>query len=199
MIDNSDLRNLTSFFKKKNKDPPPYTPALASTLAKLVSVPITVPFEQQATRRQELLDRGKIFRRDIQGYTLAREILFSMTFWTVNERLYKFLKTYTDTVTATTVSALLSGFAGGIASYPMDAFRTWKTNYPEKFENEKVLRIVSQIYSEKGFLFLFSGIFDLLGLPLRVVRASFGNSVYFYFYSLSVNYLDNRNLVKSAN
>lgn len=146
-------------FGGRNDKTPAFAPAFSTFLAKLVAVPATLPFEQYATRAQGGLTRGKAFRTDVMFFTLGREISFSVAFWTINEHLYRLFRKYTGVVNATTAAALFSGAVGGIASYPMDALRTWKTNYPERFNNQSVLQVVKAVSTEKGIKFLFSGMF----------------------------------------
>lgn len=170
---------------------PGYAPAVSTIVAKLVAVPATLPFEQIATRKQGGLSLGKLFRGDVLRYTLGREISFSIAFWTINERLYRPLREYTSVVNATTAAALFSGVAGGIASYPMDAVRTWQTNHPDKFSNNSVLHVIINIVKEKGYKYLIASILSSnLGLPLRIFSASLGNTLFFYLYSLSINFLE---------
>ena len=99
-----------------------------------------------ATRKQGGLKAESLkFNLDGLGFILGREISFSVVFWTCNEYFFKQLHHYTGKVAATTFAALISGIAGGIASYPMDALRTWKINFPEKFQNKSAWAVVKEI------------------------------------------------------
>lgn len=133
-------------------------PALATSVSKTIAVPFSLHFEQIATRRQGGLPGNPLkFNFDGLGFILGREVLFSAVFWTCNEILFKMLHDSLGTVSATTLSAFLSGLAGGVASYPMDALRTWKINFPEKFKDNSSWNMVKQIQKERGTRFLFSG------------------------------------------
>lgn len=136
---------------------PFYAPALSTILAKMVAVPASLPFEIIATRKHGGLSFGKFFRTDVLFYTFAREVCYSVAFWTVNEHLYKYFRKYTDVVNATTAAALFSGVAGGIASYPMDVIRTWKNNYPECFNNSNVVKVTYSLTKERGLGFVLAG------------------------------------------
>lgn len=183
-----DLR----YFEKligKNTTLSQFIPAISVLISKTIAVPCGLYFEQLATQQQGgIKKQAKTMKLDGLGFILGRELVFSMVFWTLNERLYRLFRESTTTVAATTLSALVSGIAGGVASYPLDALRTWKINFPEKFERKSSITVIRQISAEKGFGFLCSGLY------LRSVRACIGNTVFFYLYALSSKTLDNIHL-----
>lgn len=183
-----DLRYLMQLIGENNNLTSKLAPGIAVFFSKSVAVPCGLYFEQLATKQQgglQGLSRQSASRFDGLGFILGRELLFSVVFWTVNEQLYKLFKQYTTQVTATTASAMVSGLAGGLASYPMDALKTWKISFPGKFNNKSSIKVVQEIIAEKGSKFLFSGLY------LRMARSSLGNTAFFYLYALCSKTLDN--------
>lgn len=157
-----------------------FAPGMAVFISKSVAVPCGLYFEQLATRQQGgiLAGSAKAAKLDGLGYIMGRELLFSVVFWTLNEQLYIKFREYTNQVIATTASATVAGIAGGLASYPMDALRTWKISFPEKFHKRSTLKVIQSIVAEEGVKFLFSGLY------LRMLRTSLGNTAFFYLYAL---------------
>jgi hypothetical protein len=175
-----DLRYFRELFSG-NELMSKFAPGLSVFISKSVAVPCGLYFEQLATRQQGgiLVKSAKAGKFDGLGYILGRELLFSVVFWTLNEHLYKVFSEYTNRINATTASAMVAGIAGGLASYPMDALRTWKISFPEKFYQRSSVQVIKSIIAEEGARFLFSGLY------LRVLRSSLGNTAFFYLYALS--------------
>ena len=115
--------------------------------------------EQISTRKQAGLpvQLAKL-RFDGFFHTMTREVIFSAFFWTANEAGYARLKNRLESkVAATTLAALGAAAVAGLASYPSDAMRTWRMNYPEAFQGKSSLQVVRNVLREKGVAFLFTG------------------------------------------
>lgn len=112
------------------------SPILASTSAKLIATPISLPFELIATQRQAGMTKQPFeIKFTGLGNVLLREVIFSGVFWPTNEKVFKYLtNTFSgdgqgmriSKETCTSLSAFLSGLAAGAVSYPFDALRTWR-------------------------------------------------------------------------
>lgn len=140
-----------------------YGPAGAVLISKSIAVPFGLKFEQMATLAQggARAKASKSASMDGLGFILGREVLFSVAFWTLNEHLYKLFRLYINPVSATTASAFISGMIGGMVSYPMDALRTWKINFPEKFHGRRTTCVLREIVQERGVQFLLAGSLEL--------------------------------------
>ena len=136
-----------------------FTPAMAGSFSKVLSSFFTIHLEQISTKKQAGLPVEYFrFRFDGFAHTMSREVIFSAFFWTANETIYSKLKSRLDSkVQATTLSAVVAGAIAGLASYPSDALRTWRMNYPEQFKGKSSLQVVKNMIRETGAGFLFTG------------------------------------------
>lgn len=165
-----------------------YTPALAGLFSKFLSLSVTFPLEYMAVLSQAKMSENKKQMTHGFGYTMYRELLYSSCFWSIQDWLYKSLKSsdFADR-TAYITSSFISSMVSALVSYPFDLFKTWKISHPERMKERNPFRIASDIAKERGLGPLIGGRSLLtIGIIPRLVRVGTGNFIFFSMYTKCV-------------
>lgn len=135
-----------------------YTPAFAGLLSKFLSLSVTFPLEYMAVLSQAKLTENKKHLTHGFGYTMYRELIYSSCFWSIQDWLYKSLKS-SDLAdrTAYITSSFVSSMVSALVSYPFDLFKTWKISHPERMKERNPFRIASDIAKARGLGPLIGG------------------------------------------
>ena len=171
-----------------------YTPAFAGLLSKFLSLSVTFPLEYMAVLSQAKVTQSKKHLTHGFGYTMYRELIYSSCFWSIQDRLYKSLKSsdLADRMAYIT-SSFLSSMVSALVSYPFDLFKTWKISHPEQMKDRNPFRIASEIAKERGLGPLIGGRRSVtLGIIPRLVRVGIGNFIFFSVYTKSVEIFSER-------
>lgn len=157
----------------------------AASLAEMVACLIRVPIEVVKQRKQALL----LNKRDIsltllyRGYwsTVVRDMPFSLIQFPIWEYFKKVWGSNMNREILPVESAICGAFAGGISATittPLDVTKTriMLAHKTTSVSNLKILYILQDVYSEKGFRGLYAGVGP------RVIWITLGGFIFFGTY-----------------
>lgn len=152
-------------------------PGLAAIFSRSIAVLVTLPVERLRTSIQGI-GKGKL-ELNTRGLkpTLYRDIIFSFTYFSIWENLYRYLKPY-DFYLDRTFSIFIGSLAAAVLTHPFDVLKTKvQTRYEDFFEfDSKILKSLKTIYTNEGL----SGLF--IGSQARISKIVFGLVIYTNLY-----------------
>ena len=152
----------------------------AAMASRSFAVLITLPIERLRTSIQGI-GKGKLeFTTKGLRPTLFRDIIFSFTYFTIWENLYKELKPY-GLYFDRTFSIFIGSLAAAIITHPFDVIKTKvQTRYEDFSEfDSKILRSVKTIYNNEGLQGLF------IGSQARISKIVIGLMIYTNLYEFT--------------
>lgn len=189
---------------RTTQDQAPFVHMIAASCGEVVACLIRVPVEIAKQRRQALLVKKETssfqvlyqaFKQDGVrkgiyrgfGVTIMREVPFSF----IQFPLWEYLKTQWEPFTGLPLNpvyvAMCGAVSGAVAAgltTPLDVLKTRIMLAEAGTKNKSIPRILKSIYRDHGIRGLFAGF-----LP-RVMWITIGGAVFFGFYDLTTNFLN---------
>lgn len=197
--------SIKSFLITSKSNQSPFVHMFAASCGEIMACLVRVPVEIVKQRKQAMLVKkgttsfqilyqafkGEGIRKGIYrgfGITIMREVPFSF----IQFPLWEYLKTQWEPTTGLSLNpafvALCGAISGGIAAgltTPLDVLKT-RIMLAESAQKVSIFRIFKNIYRDNGIKGLFAGF-----VP-RVMWITIGGAVFFGFYDLTTNVLQNR-------
>lgn len=171
---------ITPYVTKHVTDNKIASPLITSTIARIISVSMTFGIEKwttqlQATKLQTKLDKNVAMTTGFVSIA-NRDIIFSAIMWTCMENIRRSLKDkqlVESEVGLTIAASTISGAFAAFCTYPFDLIKTLRIAEYEKFKGVNSFTMINEIYKERGFNALTSG------LNARIIRLVFGTFIFF--------------------